>query len=121
MSVKKLSEHDAYKNGTCVRVRGGNVMISWKEARARRLAEMSPEQRREYEAQTPRSRAALLAAEIAYEARMSAGLTQAELGERLGRKQTYISALESGRANPTIATLEELVDATGKRLELNIV
>lgn len=82
---------------------------------------MSPEQRREYEAQTPRSRAALLAAEIAYEARMSAGLTQAELGERLGRKQTYISALESGRANPTIATLEELVDATGKRLELNIV
>lgn len=27
-------------------------MISWKEAQARRLTEMSPEQRREYEAQT---------------------------------------------------------------------
>lgn len=59
-------------------------MISWKEAQAWKLAEMSPEQRREYEAETPRSRAALLAAEIAYHARTPAGLTQAEMGKRLG-------------------------------------
>ena len=95
-------------------------MRTWRELQAQKLAAMTPEERAEYDAETPRSRAALAAAELAYEARTAAGLTQEEMGRLMGRKQAYISALESGRANPTISTLDELVRAAGKRLELKI-
>jgi transcriptional regulator with XRE-family HTH domain len=52
------------------------------------------------------------------EARAAAGLTQAELAERMGTTQSVIARLESGRVQPTTATLQRLARATGTRLRI---
>lgn len=58
-----------------------------------------------------------LAAQV-IEARARAGLTQAELAERMGTSQSAIARLESGAARPSVATLEKLAKATGSRLRI---
>jgi len=40
--------------------------------------------------------------------RIAAGLTQTALAKRSGMNRGYLSRLESGRQNPTLATLERL-------------
>ena len=50
--------------------------------------------------------------------RADAGLTQAELAARAGLRQSAIARLERGSANPTIATLDNVIAATGHRLVL---
>jgi ribosome-binding protein aMBF1 (putative translation factor) len=59
---------------------------------------------------------ALAAAVIA--ARAHAGLTQAQLAERMGTTQSAIARLEGGKSKPTTATLEKLAAATGTRLRI---
>jgi transcriptional regulator with XRE-family HTH domain len=54
------------------------------------------------------------------ESRRHAGLTQAELGARLGRSQASIAALERRNSNPRVETLERVLRATGHRLELGV-
>jgi transcriptional regulator with XRE-family HTH domain len=58
------------------------------------------------------------AANLVRATRLQAGLTQAELGRRLGMSQAAVARLERPMANPTIATLDRLLHATGHRLEL---
>jgi transcriptional regulator with XRE-family HTH domain len=53
------------------------------------------------------------------DARTRAGLTQAELGRRLGISQAAVARLERPGANPTVATLEDALWATGHHLALN--
>jgi transcriptional regulator with XRE-family HTH domain len=57
-------------------------------------------------------------ASLLKEARKRAGLTQSELGRRLGISQGAVAKLERLRANPTIATLEDALRGTGQRLVL---
>jgi transcriptional regulator with XRE-family HTH domain len=45
-------------------------------------------------------------------------MTQAELAERAGLTQSTIARLERGGANPTVATLDKVIAATGHRLTL---
>jgi transcriptional regulator with XRE-family HTH domain len=52
------------------------------------------------------------------DARQGAGLTQAELAERLGLTQAAIARLERPGANPTLRTLQRALHATGNQLEL---
>lgn len=52
------------------------------------------------------------------DARNRAGLTQTELGRRLGITQAAVAKLERPGANPTVATLEDALRATGRRLVL---
>jgi transcriptional regulator with XRE-family HTH domain len=52
------------------------------------------------------------------ESRRNAGLTQAELGAKLGRSQASIAALERPGSNPRVETLERVLRATGHRLDL---
>jgi len=52
------------------------------------------------------------------EAREAAGLTQAELAERLGCSQQAVARAERWRSNPTVALLRRWAAATGKRLEI---
>lgn len=59
------------------------------------------------------------AASILRDARGRAGLTQAELGGRLGISQAAVARLERPGANPTVATLENALWATGHRLALD--
>lgn len=51
-------------------------------------------------------------------ARLRAGLTQAELAERMGTSQSAVARLESGSARPSVATLEKLAHATGSKLRI---
>ena len=43
--------------------------------------------------------------------RIKAGLTQAELAQRIETKQPYIASLESGTGSPTFETLAKLSEA----------
>jgi uncharacterized protein len=53
-------------------------------------------------------------------ARLEAGLSQRELARRAGTSQPTLARYERDRAVPTLATLERLLAATGKRLQLAI-
>ena len=56
-------------------------------------------------------------------ARSSAGITQAEVAQRIGTTQSVIARLESGRGkhSPSLATLRKYAHALGCRLELRLV
>jgi transcriptional regulator with XRE-family HTH domain len=60
----------------------------------------------------------MTAAEAIRNARARAGITQAELARRLGTTQSAIARLEAPASNPTVATLERALEATGHRLLL---
>ena len=53
-------------------------------------------------------------------ARTGAGLTQAQLARRLGVTQAALARLERPSANPTVRTLERVLDATGHRLDMRL-
>ena len=53
-------------------------------------------------------------------ARIKKGLTQRELAERMGTKQSAIARIESGKANPSVAFLEKLASAMESRLVIQI-
>ena len=55
-----------------------------------------------------------------YETRTDLGITQKELAEKSGVRQSNISRIERGTCSPTIRTLSELAYAMGKRLEIKI-
>jgi transcriptional regulator with XRE-family HTH domain len=48
--------------------------------------------------------------------RIAAGLSQAELAERMGVDRAYVSGLELGQRNPTIVTLWHIGKALGVKL-----
>lgn len=52
-------------------------------------------------------------------ARVTAGLTQEQLAQRMGTTQSVIARLESGRSRPSTQTLERLAAATGTRLKIS--
>ena len=75
------------------------------------------------EPHAPRSKrgwCALIGPEIARH-RKAAGMTQRELSEKTGIDQAAISRIESGNANPTINTLDALVEGVGFSLLVKIV
>ena len=60
-------------------------------------------------------------ARIIREARLRAGLTQAELAECAGRDRTVVARWEQGLVAPSVDTLVELVRACGFDLPLEVV
>jgi len=54
-------------------------------------------------------------------ARADSGITQKELANRIGTKQSVISRLESGRANPSVSFLRKLAEALNSHLEINFI
>lgn len=84
-------------------------MTELAELKARILA--NPEVRAEYDAQAPEF---ALAHEL-IAARTRAGLTQAELAERMHTTQSSIARLESGRTLRSMRTLARYAEATGSR------
>ena len=51
-------------------------------------------------------------------ARTELKLTQQELAERMGDKQSNISRLESGTYNPSLEYLNKVAEALGKKLHI---
>ncbi len=95
--------------------------ITWEQARAQKLAGFSPAERAAYELSFAQSGLALRLAELVYAARTSAGLTQTELAERMGTRQSVISHIENGGQVPTVAMLERIARATGQTLKVEMV
>lgn len=54
-------------------------------------------------------------------AREAAGITQAELAERLGVTYQAVQKWERSGSNPTVATVDRVFQALGRRLELELV
>ena len=52
------------------------------------------------------------------DARTSAGLTQAELARRSGTSQPAIARYEAGTTSPSVVTLDRVLRAAGRRLEI---
>ncbi|HUP69366.1 MAG TPA: helix-turn-helix transcriptional regulator [Acidimicrobiales bacterium] len=52
--------------------------------------------------------------------RTDAGLTQAELAERMGTTQSAIARMEGGGSRPTLETLERLAKAVGAELVVGV-
>lgn len=90
-------------------------MIDLADLKARLLAD--PDTRREYEALGPEF---AIAREL-IGARTRAGLSQAEVAERMGTSQSTIARLESGRTRPSLRTLDRYANATGTRAVVKLV
>ncbi len=52
-------------------------------------------------------------------ARSDAGLTQAELAERMGTTQSAVARMEGGKGRPSTTTLAKVAKATGTRLRVS--
>jgi ribosome-binding protein aMBF1 (putative translation factor) len=90
------------------------MTIPYEEFKARLLAD--PEVRAAYDALAPEF-------EIAMEliqARARAGLSQAELAERMQTSQLAIARLESGQTLPSTKTLIRFAEATGSKIQVRL-
>ncbi|TXI77404.1 MAG: XRE family transcriptional regulator [Flavobacteriales bacterium] len=58
-------------------------------------------------------------AEAIAEARGRAGLTQAEVAERMHTTQSNIARMEAGRTTPSTRTLEKFAQAIGAKLKIS--
>ena len=85
-------------------------------ARALLLDEF-PEVRDQYELMKPRFDAVSQLIAL----RNKAGLTQAELAERMSRRQSIVSAFESGRREPRLSTLSSAARALEHELRIDFV
>lgn len=74
----------------------------------------NPEFAAEYEAMQPEYEA--IRAMIA--ARLESRMTQKELAERTGIRQSNISRIENGSSSPTIETLARIAAGMGKQLKI---
>ncbi|MGI9032521.1 MAG: helix-turn-helix domain-containing protein [Acidimicrobiales bacterium] len=88
---------------------------SWQDIKATRR--VSPARLRGYE---KAGRAVRLAFEIRA-LREKKGLSQRELGERVGSTQSAIARLEAGNISPSLPTLDKIAHALGAELSLTIV
>ena len=52
--------------------------------------------------------------------RLEKGLTQKELAQKSGTKQSAISRLEGGNSNPSVAFLEKVSKALGGKLRISL-
>lgn len=71
----------------------------------------------EYQAQKPEYEA--IRAVIA--ARLEQHMTQKELAEKTGIRQSNISRIESGSTSPTVETLARIAAGLGKQLKIDFV
>ena len=62
----------------------------------------------------------MLSSDLLREARLRAGLTQAELARAAGLSQSAIARWESGRVQPSLETLRELIRACHLELTLGL-
>jgi ribosome-binding protein aMBF1 (putative translation factor) len=90
------------------------MTIPFEKIKAELLAD--PAVKAEYDKLAPEFE---IAAEL-IRARVQAGLSQAELAERMGTSQSTIARLESGQTLPSTKTLLRIAKATGTRFEIRL-
>lgn len=55
------------------------------------------------------------------DARVKQNLTQAQLAEKTGIRQSNISRIENGNCSPTVETLQQLAKGMGKKRKIEFV
>lgn len=55
------------------------------------------------------------------DARVKQNLTQAQLAEKTGIRQSNISRIENGNCSPTVETLQQLAKGMGKKLRIEFI
>lgn len=90
------------------------MIIPFEKLKARLLA--NPKVKAEYEALAPQFE---IAGEL-LKARQRAGLSQAQLAERMGTSQSTIARLESGQTLPSTTTLLRYAKATGSKFRVRL-
>ena len=73
-----------------------------------------PQLKAEYDRQQPE----FAVIQAILDARVKKGFTQKELAQKIGTKQSVISRLESGRANPSVTFLKRVAQALNSHLEI---
>lgn len=91
---------------------------SWEQVRDGALAAMTAEERAQYDASAVEAEMRLRLAELVYNARTEAGLSQTELASRAGTRQSVISAIENGAQAPGGVMLAKLAHALGGTLSI---
>lgn len=81
---------------------------------------MTDAERAEYDAAAVEAEARLQLAELGYNARSAAGLSQTELARRAGTRQAVISAIENGAQAPGGVMLARIAHALGGTLEIRV-
>jgi len=92
----------------------------WEQVRDESLAAMTDEERDDYDAAAVEAEARLQLAELVYNARTAAGLSQTELARRANTRQSVISAIENGAQAPGGVMLARIAHALGGTLEIKI-
>ena len=89
-------------------------MSKWEDLEKELLAD--PKVKKEYDRLAPRY--AIISQLIA--ARFKKGLTQKDVAEQLGTKQSAIARLESGNVNPSIEFLQRIAQVMGYKLNIRL-
>lgn len=89
-------------------------MREWKELKKELL--QNPEVRKEYERLGPRFE--IISQVMA--ARIKKGITQKQLAQKIGTKQSAIARLESGNTNPSLGFLKKIADVMGYKLTVHL-
>jgi predicted transcriptional regulator len=90
------------------------MTIQFEKLKARLLA--NPKVKAEYDALAPEFE---IAAEL-LRARLRAGLSQAELAERMGTSQSTIARLENSQTPPSTKTILRYAEATGSKFRMRL-
>lgn len=91
---------------------------NWNEIRNQGLDDMTRAERGEFQRGLADAKIALNIAQMVYDARQAAGLSQSELARRARTTQSAISAIESTTKVPTVHTLDRVARALGSTLEI---
>jgi ribosome-binding protein aMBF1 (putative translation factor) len=91
------------------------MAIPFEKIKARLLA--NPKVKAEYDALAPEFE---ISTELV-KARLRAGLSQAELAQRMGTSQSTIARLESGQTLPSTKTLLRFAKATGSKFHVRLL
>lgn len=76
-----------------------------------------PEFQKEYE----EADAEFALVEALLRARTKAKMSQADVAKRIGTTQSAIARLEGGKVSPSISTLRRYAEATGSKLQINLI
>lgn len=89
-------------------------MSKWKDLEKELLSD--PKVKKEYDRLAPRY--GIISELIA--ARLKKRLTQKEVAEKVGTKQSAIARLESGNINPSLEFLQKIAHALGSKLTVHV-
>ena len=89
-------------------------MRSWKQLKAELLQYKAV--KKEYDKLAPRYEAI---SEL-ISARIKRGITQKELAQKIGTKQSAIARFEAGNINPSLGFLEKMAEVMGYKLTISL-